>query len=100
MELEQEQDFDTYSLFVFNIRSASTRDYYLRRLKGFFNHIDLLPDENIAKKCDYFVKKGKEDSDWAFNNIVRFLQFQKERVEQKEITDSNQEFSKSYKIIL
>jgi hypothetical protein len=60
----------------------------------------LLPDESIAKKCDYFVKKGKEDSDWAFNNIVRFLQFQKERVEQKEITDSNQEFSKSYKIIL
>ena len=100
MELEQEQDFDTYSLFVFNIRSASTRDYYLRRLKGFFNHIDLLPDESVAKRCDYFAKKGKEDSDWAFNNIVKFLQFQKERAEQKEIAGSTQEFSKCNKITL
>lgn len=62
MELEQKQDFDTYSLFVFNIRSASTRDYYLRRLKGFFNYIDLLPDESIAKRCDYFAEKGKEET--------------------------------------
>jgi integrase len=99
LELEQQQDFGTYSLFVFNIRSASTRDYYLRRLKGFFNHIDLLPNESIIKRCDYFAKRGKEDPDWAFNNIVRFLQFQRERVEQGEIAGSTlKNFLKALKL--
>ena len=99
MELEQQQDFDTYSLFVFNIRSTSTRDYYLRRLKGFFNYINLLPDEGITKRCDYFAKRGKEDSDWAFNNIVRFFQFQRERVEQGEIAGSTlKNFLKALKL--
>jgi hypothetical protein len=100
LELEQQQDFDTYSLFVFNIRSASTRDYYLRRLKGFFNYIDLLPNESIISRCDYFAKRGKEDMDWAFNNIVRFLQFQKERVEQEEIAGSTlKNFLKAIKLL-
>lgn len=102
MELEeqkQEQDFDAYSLFVFNIRSASTRDYYLRRLKGFFNYNDLLLDEDIIERCNYFAKRGKEDSDWAFNNIVRFLQFQRRRVEQEEIAGSTlKNFLKAIKL--
>ncbi len=89
-----------YSLFIFNIRSASTRDYYLRRLKGFFNYIDLLPEESIEKRCDYFAKRGKEDLDWAFSNIVRFLQFQRERVEQEEITSSTlKNFLKAIKLL-
>ena len=101
MELEQQnQDFDTYSLFVFNIRSASTRDYYLRRLKGFFNYIDLLPNESIIKRCDYFAKRGEEDSDWAFNNIIRFLQFQRERVDKEEIAASTlKNFLKAIKLL-
>lgn len=102
MELEeqQKQEFDAYSLFVFNIRSASTRDYYLRRLRGFFNFIDLLPDEDIIKRCDYFAKRGKEDPDWAFNNIIRFLQFQRERVENEEIAGSTlKNFLKSVKLL-
>lgn len=100
LEIEQKHDFDAYSLFVFNIRSASTRDYYLRRLKGFFNHIDLLPDEDIKKRCDYFAKTGKDDLDWAFNNIVRFLHFQKERVEKGEIAGSTlKNFLKAIKLL-
>lgn len=101
MELDQQkQEFDAYSLFVFNIRSTSTRDYYLRRLKGFFNHIDLLPDESIIKRCNYFAIRGKEDPDWAFNNVIRFLQFQRERVENEEIAGSTlKNFLKSIKLL-
>jgi hypothetical protein len=39
-------------------------------------------------RCNLFVSKGKRDSSWAFNCIVRFLQFQKERVEREVITGS------------
>jgi hypothetical protein len=60
----------------------------------------LLPDESISQRCDYFAKRGKDDSDWVFNNIVRFLQFQRERVEQEEITGSTlKNFLKSIKLL-
>ncbi len=51
MELEQKQDLVAYSLFLFNI-SASTRGYYLRRLKGFFDYIMVLRNENIKNSRD------------------------------------------------
>jgi hypothetical protein len=38
------QETNAYSLFVYAIRSQVTRDYYLRRLRIFFNHINLEPD--------------------------------------------------------
>ena len=100
LEEQQKQEFDAYSLFVFNIRSSSTRDYYLRRLKGFFDYIDLMSEEGIMKRCGYFAKKGKADPDWAFKNIVRFLQFQRERVEQEEIAGSTlKNFPKAIKLL-
>ena len=39
----------------------------------------------MEERCNYFASNGVNDPIWAFNTIVRFLQFQKERVE-KEIT--------------
>lgn len=33
---------NAYSLFLYAVRSKVTRDYYLRRLRAFFDHIDLL----------------------------------------------------------
>ena len=38
------EESNAYSLFVYAIRSQVTRDYYLRRLKIFFNHINLAPE--------------------------------------------------------
>lgn len=39
-----------YSLFVFVIRSQITRDYYLRKLKNLFNHINLDLDKTMEEK--------------------------------------------------
>ncbi len=89
MQIQQERktnESDAYSLFVYAIRSQVTRDYYLRRLKVFFNFIDLLPNQNIERRCNQFAFNGTKDSKWAFNCIIKFLQFQKERVEKGEIT--------------
>jgi len=35
---------DAYSLFVYAIRAQITRDYYVRRLRTFFDFIKLLPN--------------------------------------------------------
>lgn len=89
MELEQ-QELDSFSIFIYNTKCASTKGYYLRRLKIFFDYIGLLPEKTIGERCNYFAKKGKENSEWAFNNIIRFLQFQRGRVEHEEITSGTQ----------
>ncbi len=73
----KEEEMDAYSIFTYGIRSPLTRDYYLRRLKSFFNYIELLSDRNIDERCNYFAENGKENPSWAFNNIIKFLQFQK-----------------------
>ncbi|HET7149233.1 MAG TPA: hypothetical protein VFI73_12120 [Candidatus Nitrosopolaris sp.] len=87
MEIEQEQhpigESNAYSLFTYAVRSRVTRDYYLRRLRIFFNYIHLLPDRTMEERCDLFAAKALKGPIWAFSSIVKFLQFQK-RVEKEE----------------
>ena len=77
---------DAYSLFVYAIRTQITRDYYLRRLRTFFDLIKLLPNSSIENRCNRFAEIAIKDSNWTFNKIIGFLQFQKERVGREEIT--------------
>ena len=80
------EESTAYSLFLYAFRSPVTKDCYLRRMKVFFNYINLLPNGNLEEQCNLFAAKGLEDHKWAFNNIIKFLQYQKERVEKTEIT--------------
>jgi hypothetical protein len=75
------------------------RDYYLRRLRIFLNHISLLPGGTMKERCNLFASKGKENPSWAFGCIVRFLQYQKERIEREEITGATlRNFVKAIKL--
>jgi hypothetical protein len=83
---EENMDVDPYTTFVYGIRSSYTKESYLRRLRGFFNAINLDKDNTLGERCNIFVHNGRADPNWAFNNIIRFLHYQKERVGKKEIT--------------
>ncbi|MFL6411204.1 MAG: hypothetical protein ACJ71K_08170, partial [Nitrososphaeraceae archaeon] len=83
---QQEENVDPYTLFVYGIRSPYTKESYFRRLRGFFDTINLDKGTIFEERCNAFAHKGRSDSRWAFNNIIRFLYYQKERVEKKEIT--------------
>jgi hypothetical protein len=48
---DEEEESSAYSLFVYGIRSQITRDYYLRRLRIFFNHIGLFSEGIIEERC-------------------------------------------------
>jgi hypothetical protein len=86
-------------MFVYAIRSALTRDYYLRRLRRFFDFINLEKQATIEERCNLFAGRGKTDPDWAFNRIMGFFQFQKERVEKREITGATlRNFVKAIKL--
>jgi hypothetical protein len=85
-EQQQEENVEAYTLFVYGIRSPYTKESYFRRLRGFFDAINLNKGATFEERCNTFAYKGRRNSNWAFNNIIRFLYYQKERVEKKEIT--------------
>jgi hypothetical protein len=68
-------------------------------LRIFFNHINLQTNITIEERCNYFAIKETKDPTWAFNCIVRFLQYQKNGVENKEITGATlRNFIKAIKL--
>jgi hypothetical protein len=96
----ESQLLSPYAMFKYSIRSELTRKYYERRLRKFLDFIQFeIGINEMEKRCDDFGKKGKIDTSWALNQIIRFLQFQKERVEKEEITAATlKNFIKSLKV--
>lgn len=86
METKTIEESNPYSIFVYAVRSSLTREYYLRRLRKFFDFLGIEQHKTIEERCNIFAQRGREDNNWAFNWIIKFLQFQKERVERGEIT--------------
>ena len=70
------------------MKSPMTRQKYIGRLNKFFDFLDLegaTPEEK--SKC--FIMKSKEkDTQWTFSSILKFMQFQLERVHKREISGS------------
>ncbi|HZE77042.1 MAG TPA: hypothetical protein VE089_00675 [Nitrososphaeraceae archaeon] len=85
---EEEEYADPYTIFVYTIRSPYTKESYFRRLRRFFDSIDLFKGQTMEKRCNAFAYRGRNDGKWAFSNILKFLYYQKERVEEKDITAS------------
>jgi hypothetical protein len=81
---QENMDMDPYITFVYGIRSTYTKESYLRRLRGFFDAINLDKDKTLEERCNTFVHKGRADPNWAFNNILRFLHYQKETWKDKQ----------------
>ncbi|HLN35646.1 MAG TPA: hypothetical protein VK250_10270 [Nitrososphaeraceae archaeon] len=100
MKIEQNYEgSNAYSLFVYAIRSEVTRDYYIRRLRILFNYINLESNKTIEERCNYFARKGTKDPNWAFNCVVKFWQYQEERVVKEEITGATlRNFVKAIKL--
>jgi hypothetical protein len=87
-----ELESDPYSMFVFAMNAKQTRDKYTARLKKFFDFIQI-KGNTIEEKCKFVVemerkreRSSNSNNRWFLNNVLRFLQAQKERVERKEIT--------------
>jgi hypothetical protein len=80
---------DPWMLYVYAIKSPATKEKYLMRLGRFLDFVNMLEVDKKNKledKARVFAKIGRGDSVWAFNNIIRFIQLQKDRFNRKEIT--------------
>jgi integrase len=77
-----------YSIFILDIRSPITREKYLQRLGYFLDYVGIGEHDAIEERCNIFDEKAKNDINWVANNILKYLQVHKDRVERKEITGS------------
>jgi hypothetical protein len=69
---EGEEDTAPYTLFVYTIRSPYTKESYFRRLHKLFEVIELCNGKTFEESCNIFALRGRDDTRWAFNNILRF----------------------------
>jgi integrase len=98
-ENQNYNELDPWSLYLYAMKSPVTREKYQKRLEKFFDFLGL-KGETIEDKSKIFVNKGKEEGNgWLFNSILKFIQYQLERANRKEITGSTiRNYVKSIKL--
>lgn len=81
-----ELESDPYSLFIYGLRSPKTREKCIRRLRAFFDFIQITEGDMAQRSKVFFDKvKSENGSAWVLANLLKYFQYQKERFERKEI---------------
>jgi hypothetical protein len=83
-----ELDSDIWRLFLYAMKSPITRDKYQRRLSKFFGFAEI-QGVSLQEKALSFVQAARTDSSWVFTMVLRFLELQNARVNNREITGSS-----------
>jgi hypothetical protein len=84
-------DQDTWSLYLYALKSPVTRQKYQKRLEKFFDFLGI-EGATVEDKSKSFIQRiqieetNNNNSQWIFNNILKFMQFHLDRVNRKEIT--------------
>src|SRR5437016_4825986 len=68
---------------MYALKSSESRRQYPRRLKLFFDFMGLIGTLN--EQATEFLKRSKVDINTEQDNLIRFLDFHKERVRRKEL---------------
>jgi integrase len=78
---------DAWAMYIYSLKSPVSKQKYPKRLAKFFAFAGLPQDIPIEERSKVFVAKATSASDvnWAFNTILKFIMFQLERVNRKEI---------------
>jgi hypothetical protein len=80
---------------MYALRAPDTRRQWPRRFKYFLNSLDLSFNEKdreenkitLEEQARRFARRAKKDRQWAQDNLMRFLVFQRERFGRKEICE-------------
>ncbi len=76
---------DPLSVFEFALNAPESKRQYPRRLKVFFDYLELKGD--LQHQAREFVKMATDNPKWFQESFMNFILFQKERVNRKEITE-------------
>jgi hypothetical protein len=79
------ENLDPWSLYIYAMKAPMIRDRYKTRLAKFFDFIGLeLDATELEHRARVFAHRGKENNNWLLNNILKFVQYQKDRVDRKD----------------
>ena len=100
-ENSKKEETNTWSLYIYAMKSPVTRQKYQKRLEKFLDFLQL-EGNTIEEKSISFIKISKEkDNAWIFNAVLKFMQTLLERFNKKEITGSTiRNYLKSIKLFL
>lgn len=80
---QQRQQSPLY-LFMYALKSSEARGQYPKRLKMFFDYLEL--SNSLEEQSVEFLNKAKiHGTQWAQHSLMVFLDFHKERVRRKEL---------------
>ena len=75
-----------------------TRNRYQTRVSKFFDYAGI-PGKTLQQKAINFANEGKNNNNWALSKILKFVYFQRERAERKEISGGTvRNYTKSIKL--
>lgn len=78
---------DPWTLYLYAMKSPATKKKYLLRLGKFLDFLYPMHSQMTLKdKARVYAKGARNDSIWAFNGILKFIQSLKDRADRKEIT--------------
>jgi len=75
-----------YENFLFALKSKETRRQYPKLLKMFFDFINIEPAKPIEERAAIVYEKAKGDIKWFESQIFRYVIYNKQKVENKQIT--------------
>jgi hypothetical protein len=82
-----DDDFDPLTEFLSGITNKETRNRYYGRLVLFFDYLKI-DGGSPKRKAQVFCARAKKDPLWASQAVKQYAEFQKARVERKEISAS------------
>jgi hypothetical protein len=74
------------AVFSYALKAPETKRQYPRRFKMFVDFLKL--EGRFEEQAKHFLLKAKSNQQWAQDSLMRFIEFQKERCIQKEISES------------
>jgi hypothetical protein len=98
MKRKPKSEVDPWSLYLYSMKSPVTKEKYQRSLEKFLDFVGI-KGPKLEGKARLFAKRAMRDANWTFGQLLNFLQFQKERVDRKEVTGATiRNYVKSIKL--
>jgi hypothetical protein len=75
-------------VFLYAIRSNTTKTRYLNRVRNFFDYLGIEGDVKTQARA-FVVASQEKGKNWVYANVMKFLTFHKERAERGEVSNSS-----------
>jgi hypothetical protein len=76
------------ALFMYALRAPETRRQWPRRLKTFLDFLEMEGVSSLEDQAKLFIGKSRQQSYWAQDSLIRFMNIQRERARRGEISES------------